>query len=319
MGAFASAVSELESRVAALAGPGLVNGKKLAGYTSFRIGGPADLLLDPPSEELLLLALAEASRLGVPVTFLGGGTNVLISDRGVRGLVVRLGKAFEYALWQGETDGRVDVEAGAALRLARLVRESVERGLAGIEFAAGIPGSVGGGMLMNAGAFGGEIGNAIISARTVSKSGDLLDLGRSKLPFSYRKLALEIDVMIISVRFSLLRASVGNLRRKVASAQEKRRRKQPVGLPNAGSVFKNPRGEFAGRLIEAAGLRGRTVGRAQVSPDHGNFIVNMGGACASEIRDLMGEVQREVWKRSGVWLEPELRLIGEWDEVEVKA
>ncbi len=319
MAASESALLELEHRVAAMSGDALASGKALAAYTSFRIGGPADLLLQPPSGELLSQVLTEASRLGVPVTFLGGGTNVLVSDRGIRGLVVRLGKAFEYARWYDEPDGRAGVEAGAALRLAGLVRESVRKGLAGIEFAAGIPGSVGGGALMNAGAFGGEIGDAISGARAVSKTGEMLDLDRSELSFSYRKLALEADVMIISVRFSLLRRSVGSLERKVASVQEKRRRKQPVGFPNAGSVFKNPNGEFAGRLIEAAGLKGRTLGRAQVSPDHGNFIVNRGGARASEVRDLMGVVQEEVWKRSGVWLEPELRFIGEWDEVAAKA
>ncbi|MFP6609050.1 MAG: UDP-N-acetylmuramate dehydrogenase [Deltaproteobacteria bacterium] len=308
-------VAELERCVLAMNAEGLASGKSLAAYTSFRIGGPADLFLDPPSEEVLSAALADAARLEVPVTFLGGGTNVLVADRGVRGLVVRLGKAFQWADWTDSGQDRVVVEAGAALRLARLVRSSVEKGLGGLEFAAGIPGSVGGGTLMNAGAFGGEIGNAITGARAVTKSGEIVEIGRSELSFSYRKLALKADVMIISVRFSLLRESVGSLRRRMAAVQEKRRRKQPAGLPNAGSVFKNPNGEFAGRLIEAAGLKGRTFGKASVSPDHGNFIVNLGGACATEVRDLMGVVQEEVWERSGVWLEPELRLIGDWDEV----
>lgn len=284
----------------------------LARFTSFRIGGPADLLIEPANVAMLSAVLEAAQVLGIPVTRLGGGTNVLVSDRGVRGLVVRLGRDFDYRRWGDEIDGAVIVEAGAATRLGKLVSETVERGLEGIEFAAGIPGSVGGGVLMNAGAFGGEIGNAIVDLEGVALDGKPLRFARSELEFSYRRLALRVDVVITSARFRLLRSSVGKLRRIVEAVQGKRRTKQPLGLPNAGSIFKNPHGEFAGRLIERAGLKGRTVGRAQISPDHANFIVNLGGASASDVRDLMGFIQGEVWERSGVWLEPEVRLVGEW-------
>ncbi len=205
------------------------------------------------------------------------------------------------------------VEAGAATRLTRLVAEAVELGWSGLEFAAGIPGTVGGGALMNAGAFGGDIGDAIERVAGVSFVGEKLTLERPRLRFSYRRLALDVDVVVTSVRFRLLRSSVGRLKRVVESVQRKRKAKQPLGLPNAGSIFRNPPQTAAGRLIEQAGLKGRMLGRAQVSPEHANFIVNLGGARARDIRDLMSVVQEEVWQRSGVWLEPEVRLIGEWE------
>jgi UDP-N-acetylmuramate dehydrogenase len=287
-------------------------GEALGPFTSFRIGGPADMLFEPETPDMLAGVLRAAAMAGVPITRLGGGTNVLVSDRGVRGLVVRLARAFDYRRWEEERDGSVEVEVGASTRLGKFVREAVEHGLAGVEFAAGIPGTVGGGALMNAGAFGGEIGTAIIAADAVTLDGERTILDRSELDFSYRRLALRVDVVITSVRFRLLRSSAGKLRKIVETVQGKRRSKQPLGLPNAGSIFKNPADDFAGRLIERAGLKGRTVGQAQISPEHANFIVNLGGAKASDVRDLMGVIQDEVWKRSGVWLEPEVRLVGEW-------
>jgi len=165
---------------------------------------------------------------------------------------------------------------------------------------------------MNAGAFGGEVGDAIIAMTGVSSLGEVIEHGRENLEFSYRKLALGGGVMVTSVRFRLLRSPAGSLRTVVEKIKAKRRRKQPFGLHNAGSVFKNPAGENAGRLIELAGLKGRVVGDAEVSTEHANFIVNRGAARARDVCDLMSIVQQEVWRRSGVWLEPELRLIGDW-------
>ena len=304
--------SDLLARVGAEAATCVRRNEPLAPYTSFRIGGPADLLFEPADVDMLARVLLVAHELDVPITRLGGGTNVLVSDRGVRGLVIRLGRDFDYRRWGEEIEQAVIVEVGAATRLGKLVKESVEHGLEGLEFAAGIPGTVGGGALMNAGAFGGEIGTAIVAIEGVSLEGTKHLLDRSTLEFSYRRLALRVDLVVTSVRFRLLRSSVGKLRRIVEAVQGKRRSKQPLGLPNAGSIFKNPQGEFAGRLIERAGLKGRTVGQAQVSPGHANFIVNLGGAKASDVRDLMGLIQDVVWERSGVWLEPEVRLVGEW-------
>lgn len=311
----ADAYTELRRMLGAEGESALDVSAPLARCTSFRIGGPADLLLVPTSVPMLSAALATAQRIGIPVTILGGGTNVLVSDLGVRGLVVRLGRAFDYRRWTVADDASAAVvEAGAATRLSKLVAESVQRGFGGIEFAAGIPGSVGGGALMNAGAFGGELGNAIECISGCTLVGEVVDLVRSRLDFSYRKLALKDSLVITSVRFRLVRSSTAKLRSTVQTVQAKRRTKQPLGFPNAGSIFKNPAGEFAGRLIEQAGLKGTAVGNAQVSPDHANFIVNLGGARAQDVRDLMSLVQGAVWRRSGVWLEPEVRLIGDWDE-----
>lgn len=307
-------LDELAARVSAIAT--VTPAHSLRRYTSFQIGGTADLFVEPASVESLAAVLAAATELEVPVTCLGGGTNILVSDAGVRGLVIRLGKPFAYIRQTGEDEAGVDFEVGASTRFIRLAKETAGRGLAGLEFAAGIPGSVGGAAQMNAGAFGGEISQTMTSMTYVTRTGEIVEKPREQLQFSYRKLALDGGAVITSLRFRLLRSSVGRLQQGVARIQEKRRRNQPAGYPNAGSIFKNPPGEFAGRLIEKAGLKGMKKGGAQVSLEHANFIINLGDARASEVRELMSLVQEEVWLRSGVWLEPEVRLIGEWNEAE---
>jgi len=305
----------LHERLQALApSPAVRRDVPLGHLTSFQIGGCADVFFDPPSIETLAAALAAAAEFDVPVTYVGGGTNVLVSDDGIRGLVVHPGKAFEFIRWSQLDHASAHVEAGAATRFIRLAKDTVARGFQGLEFAAGIPGSVGGAAQMNAGAFGGEISQCLTSLVLVTRCGEIVEKSREQLQFSYRKLALEAGDMIACVRFRLTRSSVGRLQQEVARVQDKRRRNQPVGYPNAGSIFKNPPGEYAGRLIEKAGLKGRTEGGAQVSPEHANFIVNLGSATASDVRNLMNLVQQEVWSRCGVWLEPEVRLIGEWHE-----
>jgi UDP-N-acetylmuramate dehydrogenase len=167
---------------------------------------------------------------------------------------------------------------------------------------------------MNAGAFGGEISDTLTSMTWVTACGQIVEKPREDLQFSYRKLAFDRGSVITSVRFRLLRSSVGRLKQEVARVQEKRRRNQPAGYPNAGSIFKNPPGEYAGRLIEKAGLKGTTKGGAQVSAEHANFIINLGAASAADVRSLMSVVQEEVWSRCGVWLEPEVRFLGEFGE-----
>ena len=306
------AVAALSSRLAPMIA--VAADHSLQRYTSFRIGGTADLFVEPDSIETLAATLSAAHEAGVPVTCLGGGTNVLVSDAGVRGLVVHLGKAFTYLRQTGEDEAGVDLEVGASTRFISLARETVRRGLAGLEFAAGIPGSVGGAAQMNAGAFGGEISQVLTALVYVTACGEIVEKRREELQFSYRKLAFNSGAVIASLRFRLLRSPVGRLQQVVARVQEKRRRNQPAGYPNAGSIFKNPPGEFAGRLIEKAGLKGTTKGGAQVSPEHANFIINLGGATASDVRELMSLVQEEVWTRCGVWLEPEVRLIGEFGQ-----
>lgn len=303
-------VQALAERIAPVAKVSVA--EPLGRFTTFQIGGPADLFVEPPSVEALAAVLAAARELEVPVTCLGGGSNVLVSDAGVRGAVVRLGKAFAYIREVGQDEAGVDIETGAATRFIRLAKDTVSRGLAGLEFAAGIPGSVGGAAQMNAGAFGGEISQTLTSMTLVTLDGEIVEKQREQLQFSYRKLAFDRPAVIASLRFRLLRSPVGRLQQVVARVQEKRRRNQPAGYPNAGSIFKNPPGEYAGRLIEKAGLKGTRKGGAQVSLEHANFIVNLGDATATEVRELMSLVQEEVWRKCGVWLEPEVRLLGEF-------
>lgn len=302
----------LEALRGCLAGvAGLKAAHSLRRFTSFQIGGPADLFVEPASVEELSAVLAAAQACSVPVTCLGGGSNVLVADAGVRGLVVHLGKAFSYIRETGQDEAGVTFEVGAATRFIRLAKETAGRGLAGLEFAAGIPGSVGGAAQMNAGAFGGEISGPLLAMTMVELDGKIVEKQREELHFSYRKLAFDRPAVIVSLRFRLLRSSVGRLKQAVARVQDKRRRNQPAGYPNAGSIFKNPPGEYAGRLIEKAGLKGTVRGGAQVSAEHANFIINLGSASSVDVRELMGLVQEEVWRKCGVWLEPEVRLLGE--------
>jgi UDP-N-acetylmuramate dehydrogenase len=287
---------------------------ELRRYTSYQIGGPADLYGEPDTVEQLAALLAAAHEEDVPVTCMGGGTNILVADAGIRGLVLRLGKGFTYIREIASEKEHGDFEVGASTRFIRLAKETVSRGYTGLTFAAGIPGSVGGAAQMNAGAFGGEISDTLTSMTWVTACGQIVEKPREDLQFSYRKLAFDRGSVITSVRFRLLRSSVGRLKQEVARVQEKRRRNQPAGYPNAGSIFKNPPGEYAGRLIEKAGLKGTTKGGAQVSAEHANFIINLGAASAADVRSLMSVVQEEVWSRCGVWLEPEVRFLGEFGE-----
>ncbi|MEW6267864.1 MAG: UDP-N-acetylmuramate dehydrogenase [Thermodesulfobacteriota bacterium] len=284
----------------------------LARHTSMRVGGPADLFCEVESEDALAGLLSWVSERGVPVFLLGGGTNLVVADAGIRGLTVKLGRSFARTEWGDERDGVVRVVAGAAANFKRLVLEVIERGYGGLEFGEGIPGTVGGGVLMNAGAFGGEIANVVEALRGVSGAGERRRLVRDELPFAYRKLDLPPGFVVTALEMRLTRGEPAAIAARVADAKRKRGRRQPLGLPNAGSVFKNPPGDFAGRLIELCGLKGRAIGGAQVSPQHANFIVNTGNARAADVRALMDEIRDTVWQRCGVRLEPEVRLVGEW-------
>jgi UDP-N-acetylmuramate dehydrogenase len=282
-------------------------GRPLAEFTSFRIGGPADLLLTVENVPELMAAMAAAHRHGVPAFCLGAGTNLLISDRGIRGLVVRLGPQFGAI----EING-VEVVGGAAAPFGLLVETAVERGLAGLEFGEGIPGTVGGGLVMNAGAFGGEIAKVVTWVHGVTAAGESRALTRDEVGFAYRRTELPRGFTITRVDFKLVPGDRELLRARVAELRAKRVARQPLGMPNAGSIFKNPPGNFAGRLLEGAGLKGTRVGRAAFSDQHANFIVNLGGARAAEVRTLMEMAASRVREASGILLEPEVKLVGEW-------
>ncbi|MEA2627092.1 MAG: UDP-N-acetylmuramate dehydrogenase [Candidatus Binatota bacterium] len=283
----------------------------LARHTSFRIGGPADAWIEIESPLELSDLLRRTGALGVPVFLLGSGTNLLVSDRGVRGVVATLGAGFGAVEWT-VTGGDALVRAGAAVPFKKLVTAAVERGLAGLEFGEGIPGSVGGGLTMNAGAFGGEIGRVVEVLEGVHADGRLARLDRAALAFAYRRLELPPGFVITAVSLRLRPGEPGELRERVTSARERRKRSQPLGFPNAGSIFKNPPDAFAGRLLEEAGVKGLSQGGARVSDRHANFIVNQGGARAEEVRALMERMQARVLERAGIRLEPEIKLVGEW-------
>jgi UDP-N-acetylmuramate dehydrogenase len=279
----------------------------LAELTSFRIGGPADLFVNVEDETELMHAKAAAYRAGVPCFCLGAGTNLLVSDRGMRGLVVRLGDGF----------GKIKIDdtkvvAGAGAAFGALVEAVVGRGLEGLEFGEGIPGTVGGGLVMNAGAFGGEIAKVVTLVHGVTEAGDALALTKDDVKFAYRRTELPNHFIITRVDFELAHGDRERLMARVAELKAKRAMRQPRGVPNAGSIFKNPPGNFAGKLLEGAGLKGTRLGGAAFSDQHANFIVNLGGAQAADVRALIDMARNKVKEQSGVWLEPEVRLVGDW-------
>jgi len=282
----------------------------LAPYTSIKIGGPADYFLEVEQTAALTQLLLLLKRHGAACYLLGNGSNVLVSDRGVRGAVIRLGGEFKRVEWWEEEKG-VCVNVGAAYTVTRLVREAARRGYAGLEFAEGIPGSVGGALVMNAGAYGAEFEKVVDRVDGVTHEGRPVSFGRKEIFFSYRESHLP-GTIVTRVGLRLVKEGSAKVSLKVRELVARRKSTQPAGFPNSGSMFRNPPGDFAGRLIEAAGLKGKTVGRAQISDRHANFIVNLGAARAEEVRKLMEMARAEVKRQFGVDLEPEVRLVGEW-------
>lgn len=295
------------ARLVATVGGPVRRTEPLARHTSFRIGGPADVLVQPTSPDGLAAVVRAARATGQPLTVLGAGSNLLVGDGGIRGVVVKLGAGFRHVDWTA--DG---VSAGAAVQVGKLARAAVERGLSGLEFAEGIPGTVGGALFMNAGAYGGEVGPTVASVDGVTADGRLESIPGERLVFRYRRSGLPADFLVTAVTFRLTPAAPEAIARRLADIRDRRVASQPQGTANAGSIFKNPPGDAAGRLIEAAGLKGRRVGGAHISERHANFIVNDGGARATDVQALMAEAQRAVWEQSGVWLEPEIKLVGSW-------
>ncbi|HEV3113561.1 MAG TPA: UDP-N-acetylmuramate dehydrogenase [Candidatus Binataceae bacterium] len=300
-------MSAFEAELRARFGARVSRGQPLAELTSFRIGGPADFALEVEDEPELGAALGAASRCRIPAFCLGTGTNILVSDRGVRGLVIRLGGGFREVHFDG-----CRAKAGAAVQFGELVAQAVAQGLAGLEFGEGIPGSVGGALIMNAGAFGGEMAPAVSAVRGADRDGTLRTLAKDEIGFFYRHSVLPPGFIVAAVEFDLIPGDREALIAKVAELKAKRAARQPQGVPNAGSIFKNPAGTFAGRLLEGCGLKGERIGGAAFSEQHANFIVNLGGARAGDVRALMDLARQKVEQQTGVRLEPEVKLVGEW-------
>lgn len=276
-------------------------------HTTFRVGGPADLYVCPKRQELPEI-LKLAKKHDLPVTIIGNGSNLLVGDKGIRGLVIEVGAQMRTL----EVEGTVlRVQAGALL--SQVAAKAAAAGLGGMEFAAGIPGSIGGAVTMNAGAYGGEMKDILQQVTVFTPACEEKVLSREELQLSYRHSCIpENSFLVLEAELSLTPAPEQEIRAKMAELREKRIEKQPLEFPSAGSTFKRPEGYFAGKLIMDAGLRGYTVGDAQVSEKHCGFVINRGNATAAEIVQLMKDVQERVKKQFGVTLEPEVKMIGEF-------
>ncbi len=284
----------------------ILEGEPMARHTTFRVGGPADVLFMPEGADQLIAALEAARSAGVPAYVIGNGSNLIVRDGGVRGLVIAIGEGMSEIARCGDT---LEAQAGAAL--ARVAAFAQSEGLAGLEFASGIPGTLGGGCAMNAGAYGGQLSDVLIDARVLT-GGAVRTLSREDMQMGYRtSLPLRTGGIVLSARFALTPDAPEAIAARMRELNARRRDKQPLNLPSAGSTFKRPEGHFAGALIEQAGLKGLSVGGAQVSQKHAGFIVNTGGATASDVLALIAEVQDAVQARSGIRLETEVRVLGE--------
>ncbi len=286
----------------------------LAAHTTFRIGGPADTLVFPADREDLASLLRELRAGKIDYTIIGGGSNLLVRDGGVRGAVISLRHldaisiAHEYRAIGG---AYAVIVAEAGVPLARVLNFAVEKGLTGMEFSAGIPGTVGGALCMNAGTAQGEIGDVVDSVTLLSPDGELLERRRDEMAFGYRSASVPSGHAVLAARMILRHGDKDRIRSRVKEIMQQRAERQPIGLPSAGSVFKNPLDDAAGKLIESAGLKGFTVGSAQVSEKHANFIVNLGGATAADVIKLMEIVKARVLEVHRVRLETEIKIIGE--------
>ena len=276
-------------------------------HTSFHIGGPAELMAQPQSEAELQSLLLKAAEAAVPVTLVGNGSNLLVRDKGIRGLVIKLGSMLRDIKGSGNV-----LTFGSGVSLAQASKKAAELGLSGMEFAVGIPGSIGGAVYMNAGAYDGEMSKVVKSVRVMDAAGEVSELSAGELDFGYRHSALQGSGKIVtSVTVELAAGDKQAIAEKMADFSNRRITKQPLELPSAGSMFKRPPGYFAGTLIDQTGLKGYTVGGAQVSTKHAGFVVNIGGATAADVLQLISDVQAKVFAAHGVKLEPEVLVLGE--------
>ncbi len=312
-------LNELEMALRAeLGAAAVLSQEPLARHTSLRVGGPADLLVRADSLEALRSSIALARQHGVPWRVMGGGCNTLVSDAGVRGLVV-LNRARKASF----SDERPHVWAESGVTLATLARQCIERGWAGLEWAVGIPGTVGGAVVGNAGAWGSNMADVLSAATVLKPDGTESQWGVDRFGYQYRSSAIkrarqqsgsDREVVVLNVELELRTGDLQQLKARAAEITTRRQASQPVGA-TCGSVFKNPPGDYAGRLIEAAGLKGYRLGGAQISVQHANFILNEAHATARDVWALVNRARDEVRTRFGVNLELEIELVGEWSGI----
>ncbi len=278
-------------------------------HTTFRVGGPAELYIEPTEDQIEGIVGELRSR-SIPFTVIGNGSNILVSDAGIKGVVLCYGKAADTSIVD-EYD--MTITAGAGILLSKLAAMAAEAGMSGLEFAAGIPGTLGGALIMNAGAYGGEMKDVVSWVRVINAEGEMVNLTPEQADFGYRSSSMMYNHDIItSARVQLEPGNPEEIKARMAELAAARREKQPLELPSAGSTFKRPEGHFAGKLIQEAGLAGFSIGGAMVSPKHCGFVVNTGNATAADIYNLIQHVSNVVEIKTGVKLEPEVKLLGDF-------
>lgn len=285
----------------------IIEHEPMAKHTTFRIGGPADYFCSP-AMEVLADVLKLAKKHSIPVTVIGNGSNLLVGDKGVRGLVIEIGKNMSEIELSGH---KIVAQAGALL--SKVANTALSNSLSGMECLAGIPGSIGGAVVMNAGAYGKEMKDVLESVRVLTSDNEMKELTVDELELSYRHSIIpQENYIVLEATLILAEGDKDAIKAKMDELKEQRVTKQPLNYPSAGSTFKRPEGYFAGKLIMDAGLRGYTVGGAQVSEKHCGFVINAGNATASDVRQLMSDVNEKVTAQFGVGLEPEVKMIGEF-------
>lgn len=274
-------------------------------HTSFKIGGPADVFISPKTEDEVIAAVGFLKKEGIDYIITGNGSNLLVSDEGIRGCVLSLGKNFSYLNCIDDT-----IYASAGTLLSRIAALALESSLTGFEFASGIPGSLGGAIVMNAGAYGGEMKDVIVTTKYIDTDGTIKKCTRTEHEFLYRKSRFGNGEIILSSSIKLQEGNLTEIKAVMNDLASRRKEKQPIELPSAGSTFKRPDGYFAAKLIDDAGLRGYRTGDAMVSQKHCGFVVNMGNATFKDVTNLMAHIQNVVYQRFGVNLEPEVKIVG---------
>ena len=296
-----------------IGGGQILENEPMKNHTTFRIGGPADVLVCPETEDGFIRGLGWCRRQKIPVYIIGNGSNLLVGDKGFRGVVFKICRNLDKTDII-EEDSVVRVHAGAGAMLAKLAKDVSAEGCGGFEFATGIPGTLGGAVAMNAGAYGGEMKDILKSVRAVDMEGNIREFSLEELELGYRTSRIQKeDWIVLSAEMVFEKGDAGAIMARVDELSRQRRQKQPLEYPSAGSTFKRPEGYFAGKLIQDAGLKGYRVGDAMVSEKHSGFVINAGAATAEDVRRLMADVDGRVYEKFGVHLEPEVRLIGEFE------
>lgn len=281
--------------------------EEMKNHTTFKIGGAADIFINAASADEIRAVLDYCKKNSAPCMVMGNGSNMLVGDKGIRGVVLQVGNKMSGCKIEGET-----VYSEAGILMSALAKRILAAELTGFEFASGIPGTLGGGIYMNAGAYGGELKDIIEEVTYIDENNEIKTAKNADLDFGYRHSMFETGkYVILSCKMKLKRGNADEIKALMADYTKRRNDKQPISMPSAGSTFKRPEGYFAGKLIQDAGLMGYSVGGAQVSEKHAGFVVNKGGATAEDVLNLISHVQKTVMEKFGVRLEPEVRLIGD--------